>query len=172
VERTRLEDGSFLFRCQGSLTQCLTHVEQVCHDATYRVLRAVDRRSYYGPRIGQVETENRTSEAVIRCEARGMALFGDDEPEPAPEPAAKPRRPTPRACVPGATQRCVGVGACAGGQVCLADGSRFGPCRCASSSEDAGLANDAAPPDAGTAADAVPADGGSSADAGTQPIAE
>ena len=37
------------------------------------------------------------------------------------------------ACVPGASQACVGVGGCAGGQVCLADGSGFGACECGGS---------------------------------------
>ena len=31
---------------------------------------------------------------------------------------------------PGATQTCVGPGACRGGQQCLADGTAFGPCDC------------------------------------------
>ncbi len=34
------------------------------------------------------------------------------------------------ACVPGATQSCVGPGACSGGQSCLPDGSGFGACDC------------------------------------------
>ena len=35
-----------------------------------------------------------------------------------------------RVCVPGATQACVGSGACSGGQACLPDGSGFAPCDC------------------------------------------
>lgn len=36
----------------------------------------------------------------------------------------------PTACVPGASVACVGPGACQGGQVCLPDGSGYGPCDC------------------------------------------
>jgi len=35
-----------------------------------------------------------------------------------------------RACTPGASQACVGPGACQGGQVCTADGTGYGPCDC------------------------------------------
>ncbi|MBI5535581.1 MAG: SUMF1/EgtB/PvdO family nonheme iron enzyme [Deltaproteobacteria bacterium] len=43
----------------------------------------------------------------------------------------------PQACVPGASAACAGPVACAGYQVCKADGSGFGTCACGSS--DAGL---------------------------------
>jgi hypothetical protein len=33
-------------------------------------------------------------------------------------------------CRPGETQKCVGAGACAGGQACNSDGTGFGPCDC------------------------------------------
>jgi len=35
-----------------------------------------------------------------------------------------------RVCAPGATQTCVGPGACSGGQQCLPDGSSWGACQC------------------------------------------
>jgi hypothetical protein len=53
-------------------------------------------------------------------------------------------------CVPGASVACVGVGGCAGGQVCNAAGSGFGTCECGS--RDAGSDSgdiDAGPSDAG-----------------------
>lgn len=34
------------------------------------------------------------------------------------------------ACVPGATQECVGPGACKGAQACMSDGSGWGACAC------------------------------------------
>lgn len=43
---------------------------------------------------------------------------------------AVPLAPRALACVPGATQACVGSGACKGGQACRGDGSGFGPCDC------------------------------------------
>jgi hypothetical protein len=44
--------------------------------------------------------------------------------------SSKPAASAAGACVPGATQTCIGPAACNGGQSCLADGSGFGPCDC------------------------------------------
>jgi hypothetical protein len=49
----------------------------------------------------------------------------------APPPSA-PAKPATPACVPGATQACVGPGGCSGGQACAADGLRFDACNCGS----------------------------------------
>jgi hypothetical protein len=61
-----------------------------------------------------------------------------------------------RACVPGSTQRCVGTGACEGGQACLADGSGYGPCECARATvgPEASGGDAEAPADAGTSTNA------------------
>ena len=58
-------------------------------------------------------------------------------------------------CSPGASVSCVGAGGCAGGQVCLADGSGYGTCDCAA--VDAGAdsgADGGAPMDGGVDASA------------------
>lgn len=73
-----------------------------------------------------------------------LSACGDDDGGPA------------RVCDPGATQTCVGVGGCAGGQACNADGTGFGACDCGSDL-------DAAPdpdPDAGPEPDGGPLDTG------------
>ena len=47
--------------------------------------------------------------------------------------ASAPASPVPRAataCIPGATQACVGPGGCKGGQTCVSNGSRFGAWDC------------------------------------------
>lgn len=49
--------------------------------------------------------------------------------------------PTPSECKVGDTRTCVGVGQCAGGQVCLADGTGFGPCDCGSTGGGGGGGN-------------------------------
>ena len=59
---------------------------------------------------------------------------------PGPAGSAPPGVPV-RACVPGATQSCVGPAGCAGGQACRSDGTGFSPCDCGSAkspSNDAG----------------------------------
>jgi len=50
-------------------------------------------------------------------------------PSPAPTPSAPPAAP-PRVCVPGATQACLGPGACSGAQACRDDVSGYLPCDC------------------------------------------
>jgi len=116
-----------------SLGQCLTAIEEVCSQG-YEVVRAHQDVRIAGPR--ELTEPTVTSEAVARCRLQ-PAVFGDS-PKPAPPPSAA-AAPTagqpapasaPSACFPGATQACVGPGACKGGQQCLANGSAFGPCDC------------------------------------------
>jgi hypothetical protein len=144
----RLPDGAYELVCTTSLPRCLDHADDVCQGAGYDVVRAKDQRDYRGPGgIGEAET--RTSSAVVRCGSRGGApLLGGSKPTPAesappPTPPAPSPAPRPAAvCVPGATQECVGAGACRGGQSCLPDGSGYSACVCAPPAE--------APPAAGT----------------------
>lgn len=146
MQREHLADGSFRLRCEGALANCLKHVSAVCRDAGFDVLEARDIRSYVGPE--QTERETRSSEALVSCHPRGKRLFEADSrrgPErPVPMDDSEPgalepgvRLPKQQVCTPGATQVCVGVGACSGGQACLSDGSGFGPCRCAGRSASA-----------------------------------
>src|SRR5579863_9871815 len=58
-------------------------------------------------------------------------------------------------CVAGQSVACVGVGACAGGQVCAADGKSFGPCLCGST--DVTVGDGAQLRDANQEADAIEA---------------
>lgn len=118
------DDGTFTITCRDSLPRCLERAEETCHGSRYEVLNAVDTHDYYGPGDVTLQTETRTSTALVRCGPHGRPLFTNAAPKPAPPPP-------PRACVPGSTQPCVGPGACRGGQACVADGSGFGTCVCA-----------------------------------------
>jgi hypothetical protein len=146
----RLGADRFALKCLGPLAQCLVQVDDLCQGTRYTVESASDTRDYLGPR-GITEHEVRTSEATIRCGTRGIALFGADAahaarvdeahaagttaaasgaasgPQTSPPASATDAK---RACVPGATQTCVGPGACRGGQSCLSDGSGFSLCDC------------------------------------------
>ena len=53
--------------------------------------------------------------------------------------------PPLRACTLGASIACVGVGGCAGGQVCNTEGSAFGECMCGGSGGDGGTPHDSGP---------------------------
>lgn len=175
VETQHLPDGTVRIKCDGSLAACLSRAEDLCHGNTYEVVRARDQRDRYGPELGTAQVEVRSSEAFVRCGSHGRPLGGYDELKPPPGaangvaagpgagvagsgpgrptlPPVAPPPPAPRACVPGATQACIGPGKCEGGQSCLPDGSAFGPCDCGTLG--APIQAPAGPPGAATAAPA------------------
>jgi hypothetical protein len=127
-------DGVYHLTCRTTLQVCLNQAEVVCHAERYAVLRAFDLHDYAGD--STQPTETRHSEAFVRCGARGT--WGDENKAlmasplsaavGAPALIATPATPQTRLCTPGASQAC--VGACKGGQSCLADGGGFGPCDC------------------------------------------
>jgi hypothetical protein len=140
----QLRDGSLQMECSTELTACTGKVGRFCQGRGYQVVNASEDR----------DTGKLASRVVFVCVGQDLPpLLRFLSPSPvapsasaaeAPRPAA-PKRPS-RACVPGATQRCVGLGACPGGQACLSDGTGFGPCECAtrvSDQADAGESGDA-----------------------------
>jgi len=136
LEIKALPDGTRELACKTPLPQCLSHVDDVCKGASYEVLYATDTQKIYGsPSYNEVES--RTSQAVVHCLGPHQKPKGEapEVASAAPE-VAPPVVPTPgavaaaRACVPGATQRCIGVAGCTGGQACLRDGSGYGECDC------------------------------------------
>jgi hypothetical protein len=116
-------DGSYRLDCKEPLAKCLAVIEQVCADG-YELLRAHENRRFYGP--NEYNQPVVTSEVVARCGKPGQTTA---EPAARGDGGAAPK-PGAQACVPGATQACVGPAACRGGQQCLADGTAFGPCDC------------------------------------------
>jgi hypothetical protein len=126
----RLPDGSYQLQCKMTLPSCLDRVDEVCDGTPYEVLSAHDHRKPIDIMVGGYQKEARSSDAIVRC-TKGKPLFGPgSEPTPPPAPIAAPPPLPPRVCIPGATQACVGLGGCSGGQACVADGSGFGPCNC------------------------------------------
>ena len=81
-------------------------------------------------------TEYRTSRLEFVCSDDGNQMVTGPTPESI-------WRAATNVCASGDTRACVGVGACAGGQVCRPDGTGFGPCDCGSKapSVDAGAMN-------------------------------
>jgi hypothetical protein len=97
----------------------------------------------------QVGTYRISGVPAVDCTLVHAGQVATGAPAPAPEPAAPP--PPPPAdpspalvCSPGATQECIGAGACRGGQVCLPDGSAWGACDCGA--PEAGAPESTAPP--------------------------
>ena len=148
VEIRALPDGTRELTCKHTLPQCLSHVDDVCKGNSYEVLYAADTQKIYGSPSSS-EVESRTSQAVVHClgphqksmvgAAASAGVAVPDATAAAVPTTAPAVAPPPvvvasaRACVPGATQACVGPGACSGGQSCSHDGSGFGPCDCGGS---------------------------------------
>lgn len=136
-------DGSYHFSCKGALTDCLQRAERACRDKGYVVASAREVQEMLGHESGESQVRIQKSEAVIYCgtdlppaerpmiELKRETPIAAEPAAPAAAPVAAPA-PPPRACVPGATQACVGPGGCSGGQACAEDGSRFEPCNCGS----------------------------------------
>ena len=136
VPSARQPDGSWHLQCGNSLDLCVQKANDLCKDRGYVVLGGVNERSLYGAELGQSQVEVRHAELNIACaDLRGelpKVLSSNTLPVAQPTPTAESgaaARPA-TACTPGATQRCVGPAACAGGQACVADGSGFGLCDC------------------------------------------
>jgi hypothetical protein len=140
VERRRLADGSWHFTCRLPMDECVRHFETVCMDKRYRILNAQSRREVRDVDPGT--REYRTSDITAICDRDAAELQVAAASVPPPPLISPPRAPAP-ACVPGATQACVGPAGCAGGQVCRNDGSGYGPCDCGAQKAPSG--------DAGTA---------------------
>jgi hypothetical protein len=140
VQVERLQDGILHFSCQAPLPECLASVEVACERQRYAVLRAFDDRNLKGDTTVQSMPEVtgnmglfRSSEAFVRCDRNAGWSTENQALRKAPlgkEAAAAPMTAAQVGCTPGAAVACVGVGGCKGGQICVPDGSRLGPCEC------------------------------------------
>ena len=126
-------DGTWEIEC-GSLGNCAEQAERACRSRGYDIIGGYDRSELYGHEAGESQVAVRKSQLVVVCRAAN----GDSRvppsgasPVPLPPPPASAAPTAKLLCTPGATQRCVGKGACDGGQSCLPDGSGFGTCECA-----------------------------------------
>jgi hypothetical protein len=137
----RQPDGTWHLECGGTLELCVQKAREVCKGGGYVVLSGMDKQQIFGAELGVSQVEVRQAELNVACANRRGDLpkvlvsnslsLPPRPPEPEPEVGAA-KKPAVTACTPGTTQRCVGAGACAGGQACVADGSAFGPCDCGS----------------------------------------
>lgn len=133
IRTERRPDGVYHVTCRTALPACLAAAESLCNHERYAVLRAFDDHNLKGDMTQP--TDVRSSEALVRCgtdaaswsaETKALSEQSLGAAQTAPAPSASPAR----ACVPGATQTCVGPGGCSGGQACASDGAMFGACDC------------------------------------------
>jgi hypothetical protein len=143
----QLNDGTLVMQCRASLAACTGKASRYCQAKGCEILEGSEDRD--------------SSRVVFRCQQQAtpklinLIVPGKTGHSPAASagsagvapsvsgpPANRPAVPL-RVCVPGSTQRCVGIGGCPGGQACLPDGTGFGRCECSAVSTDAGRAADA-----------------------------
>lgn len=154
-QATRLGADGFRIECTEKMSSCANRADTLCGDRGYTVVGGGTRSSMLGGKTGY-QAKSRATELIVRCgeptedelaaqdalASRPAAKPARVDGEAAP-PAAVPAPPTPAAsapvapparpvaaCVPGSTQKCIGPGACEGGQACSSDGSGFGACDC------------------------------------------
>jgi hypothetical protein len=128
------DDGILHLKCPTPLSECLEQASIACDRGKYAVLRAIDDPDLKAA-MALTSTLYPGSEAYVRCgSAHSLGVENQlllSQPL-CPAPAAAPSAPptSTRACVPGASQACVGPGGCHGGQSCAADGASYAPCDC------------------------------------------
>lgn len=93
--------------------------------------RYVQLTSYEPPRPNHqcLEHEYKLSGVAYRAPVRAVVAL-PTSPPPDSSTAPPATAPALHACVPGATQACLGPGACAGAQACRDDATGFLPCDC------------------------------------------
>lgn len=150
----QLADGSWKITCKSEYERCVHNAQRVCGELKPRILSGGDKDELYGTPGNQVKVIK--SELLVVCE---------DPAAPPPGLYKLPKREEPPAlvCAPGVTQRCVGPGACEGGQACLSDGSGFGPCDCGGSKTSTPAVTDAGAPQLGSADAAAAPEGADAA---------
>ena len=129
-------DGSYTIDCK-SQKSCLDRAAKLCSEAGYIIIGGRHDQKLYGVPGNQKLVGK--DQLFIRCRSDAMV----DTPDPslgswkldrgdagqANTAPSNGRRDT-TVCRPGETQRCIGSGACEGGQACREDGSGFKPCDC------------------------------------------
>lgn len=156
------EPEQYRVTCRKRFYYCEAEAKEQC-DGEYRELGRLSNRpeqtlvkdadvSSTGPAKGQGAWEG---ELTVEC-GRALPPLELKRPsvEAPPELAPAPPAAAERVCVPGATQACLGPGACSGAQACNETGSSFGPCDCGSNTN---VQSVPAPPATTSAASAPPA---------------
>ena len=131
-----ISNGKLRIQCPSVLAECMEEAEAHCLSrGGIQVVSTREKNELYGVEGNKEGTL--VSEVIFYC--------GDDAPRP---PIKLPPRPVAsvedtsgesaqserRICIAGSTQRCIGPGACVGGQTCNDGGTAWGPCLCAAPS--------------------------------------
>jgi len=135
VEASKLPTGGYRIQCEKGMADCVARAENLCGGKGYTILGGRNATHQIGGSSSNYQSVLFVGELEIICGAvkieEPVCKAAPKLPAPAVEPLPAAGAPTGApACVPGASQACVGAAGCQGGQVCLADGSGFGACDC------------------------------------------
>ena len=128
-----LKDGSWRVQCEDQVDKCVREAQRVCGDEEYHVVSGKKEEKVYGGDTGY-QTGVELHSLEFRCGSDPAVWKLERAAEPAPAAAPPPKQ---KLCTPGSTQRCVGAGACEGGQSCNAAGTAFLPCDCGAPNPEA-----------------------------------
>ena len=130
----QLPDGSYAIECTTQKV-CQDRAERQCGPTGYNIVGGEHSQKVFGvdgneKQVGQDELHFRCKTSPLPDSvASSLTLTDHGVADSGTTPQASAGS---MVCRPGETQKCVGPGACAGGQACVADGSGFGPCDCGS----------------------------------------
>lgn len=140
---TTLPSGGYRITCEKGIEECVSRADKICGSKGFTILRGKNASKRLGGSSSSYQEVTYLGELEIAC-----GLVDLPAPECAPQgneqlvhslgmaaPAAGPPVGPARACVPGASVSCVGAAGCAGGQICLPDGSAYGACDCGASAK-------------------------------------
>jgi hypothetical protein len=152
VSSSTLPGHGHAIRCEKGMPDCVRRAETLCKDQGYTIVGGRELTRLLGGSTSSYRKLATEGELQVYCgeyapptclpaqqsEEAVYQLGEAPEGSPSDAPSAVPIVPVPgptasapaHVCVPGATQHCVGPGACNGGQICNADGLSFGSCDC------------------------------------------
>jgi hypothetical protein len=153
-------DEIYRITCADSITPCRDEADEVC-GGRYEVLESsgapvepVRVSSAPGPASTgpRYQRKKWVGQLVVACgHSPAPGAVASPPTLAGGEPATPPAPAPDRLCIPGATQECLGPGACRGAQACLADGDGYGPCDCGKTSTSGPSSGSRSAPDGGAA---------------------
>ena len=154
---TPLPTGGTRIVCERGMKLCVSRADKLCGDDGYTILSGATNKHLLGGSSSSYREMAESAELTVQCGSAPPPAAEEVKYVPLPPRTDDPAPASAAACVPGATQVCVGPGACQGGQVCAANGSGFGPCDCGGASAGAAPAPTSAAPASPAPASPAPA---------------
>lgn len=142
LQALQADEEIYRITCDKSIAPCREKALELC-DGEYQVLETA-AAPIAPPRITTAPGPASTGPRYARPKWVGHLVIACGKAPSGPVPSLARATPTSadppgagsatlepgQACIPGATQECLGAGACRGAQACMMDGRGYGPCDC------------------------------------------